>query len=72
MNYHWLQPARKAAGSPETDDRVLDGAAAQELPPGACARTQHWVNGTAVTDRRWLEAMSLAIEEEAAGERTST
>lgn len=58
MSYSWMHPPENGAWSATTDDRRLEGAVAQELPLRALSRTQHFVFGTADTDRRLSEGFN--------------
>jgi hypothetical protein len=66
MSHSWSQPPVNAAWSATMDDRELDGAVAQELPPHALSRTEHLVFGSADTDRRLSEAFAPRLHKEAA------
>lgn len=66
MSHSWMHSPEDAAWSATTDDRVLDGAVAQELPSRASRRTKHLVLGTADTDRRWSEGLAPRLPKEAA------
>lgn len=72
VNASWIQPPVSAAGSPETDDRGLEGVVDPELPQSAFGRMKHWVTGKAGTDRRWSEAPEPRLRREAASERTTS
>jgi hypothetical protein len=66
MIHGWSHPPEDAAWSATTDDRVLDGAVAQELPSRASRRPQHLVLNTADTDKRWSEGLAPRLPKEAA------
>jgi hypothetical protein len=69
VKVRWSQPPVNVAWFPKRD-RLLEGAVDQELPPRACGRTQHWVYGFAVTDRRWSGASASRLQMEAASSGT--